>query len=697
MTCQTEVSQIKETLAQVPDLAQIDIDLPRRRLRITYDASQTGSEELVRILRKSGFAAKLAQKEHAWWDSTRTALASAMLGGVCWISALLIHLCLPETPPVVATVLLDCAILLGGIPLAEGLILAIIARKIDMHLLMGVGVVGAVALGDLWEAAATVSLFSLAVWLESYVSQRAMQATRGLAALTPNTARVLRNGVWEEVSPESVRPGESVMVRSGEVVPLDGVVREGVGFVNQAALTGESLPVEKRPGSLVYAGSLNSRGTMRVEVLRDSDDSMVARIQKLVAEAQARPTRFERLVDRFARYYTPTVIVVALAVALLGVVINSTGFPTRWATMDWIYFSLIVVVTGCPCALVLSGPLTAASGLFAAARRGLLVKGGEYLEAAAAITTVAFDKTGTLTIGSPTVHQVHALNGYSDHEVLALAAALEQWTDHPLASSILAEARRRDLPLPPASDVEFLEGRGIVGTVAKQKVFVGNDRLAHKMLATTSLALPGVASSSASSLVFVGSDTTLLGVVELIDPPKEDARKAIDELRQLGVNDVVVLSGDRNSVVRELAENLGITEYYGELLPEDKLRLVRQWEEEGKRVAFVGDGVNDGPALAAATLGITLGKDVTDLALDTARVVSISPELSQVARLVDVARKTTRILRTNLWLALAIKATVLVAAVFGLGALWMAVAADVGSTLVVAANGLRILLWPLQK
>jgi Cd2+/Zn2+-exporting ATPase len=486
---------------------------------------------------------------------------------------------------------------------------------------------------------------------------------------------------------DDVRVGDVVIVRPGEKIPLDGKVHRGDSYVNQAPITGESLPVEKVTGDDVFAGAINGRGVLEVEVTRLRRDSTLARIIHLVERAQSQRAPIQTFVDRFARVYTPIVLVLAVAVALLPPLVGGG----LWST--WIYRSLVLLVISCPCALVISTPVSIVSALAAAARKGVLIKGGARLERLAAVRCVAFDKTGTLTKGRLRVTDIIPLNGAGPADILALAGSVEARSEHPIGRAIVERAAADGVVLAPADRVEALPGRGAQGTVGQRDVVVGS----HRLFEERGLCSPEVEAAldalagQGRSTVIVGLDGQVAGVVGVADEVREAARDTVEMLGRHGVDRVVLLTGDHEIAARALAHSLGIAEYRAALLPEDKLAAVTELRSRHGALAMVGDGVNDAPALAAADVGIAMGVAGTDVALETADVALMADELAKIPYALRLSRATARNIRINIAFSLGLKGLFLIMALAGAATLWMAVVADMGASLIVIANALRLL------
>jgi len=563
------------------------------------------------------------------------------------------------------------------------------ARRLrpDMNLLMTVAAVGAIALGDWLEAASVSFLFSLSLALEEWSASRARRAVAALMDLAPPTARVKIPGGETEMPPEMVAVGAVFVVRPGERIPLDGRVLSGESGVNQAPITGESVPIHKSPGDQVFAGAVNGDGALEVENLKPAQDTTLAQVARMVNEAQTRRSATERWVDRFASVYTPIVMAAALAIMagpplLLG---------ADWS--EWIYRSLVLLVIACPCALVISTPVTVVATMAAAARNGVLVKGGEHLETPARLKVVAFDKTGTITEGLPCVESIVPLNGHSEADLLIRAAALEARGNHPIARAIVAYAASKGIAPASADGVRTVPGKGVTGTFDGRSYWLGSHRYLIERGGETpeALALAVQLESSGTSVVIIGGDNHVCGLIALSDAVRSDASDALAALRRAGVERLVMLTGDNRETGERIAAAIGFDEVRAELLPEDKVAAIDDLTARYGRVAMVGDGVNDAPAMARSALGIAMGAAGTDAAIETADIALMSDELGKLAWLVSKSRRMRAVLRQNIIFALGVKLTFTALALAGIATLWGAIAADMGASLLVVFNGLRML------
>jgi Cd2+/Zn2+-exporting ATPase len=577
--------------------------------------------------------------------------------------------------------------LFGGIPVGRRAWISARSGSLDINVLMVVAVIGALLLREWTEAASVVFLFALAQLLETRAMERARGAIRALMELAPAEAIVHRNGNEVRVPVDDVAIGDVVVVRPGDKVPLDGRVTAGESHVNQAPVTGESLPVHKQAGDHVFAGTINGRGAIDIEVTRLRGDSMIARIIHLVERAQSQRAPSQAFVDRFARVYTPIVLVFAVLVAVLPPLL----FDGAWST--WFYRSLVLLVISCPCALVISTPVSIVSALAAAARKGVLIKGGARLEELAKVRCVAFDKTGTLTRGRLQVFDVVGFDGVSRASVLATAAALESRSEHPIGEAIVQRAIADGIPVGSASRFQAHPGSGAEAIVDGVPVVVGNARLLRERGVDTSRVdemLERIAGDTRSA-VFVVRDGVAIGAIRVGDQTREAARESLELLRAQGVERIAMLTGDHAAAAATLGESLGIDDVRADLLPGDKAAAVTELRAKYGTLAMVGDGVNDAPALATADVGIAMGVAGSAAALETADVALMADELPKISYAVRLSKATARNIRVNIGFSLALKAAFLVLAIVGAATLWMAVAADMGASLLVIANALRLL------
>jgi Cd2+/Zn2+-exporting ATPase len=684
--CSTEEAVVRKTLDGFLGRQGYRFNAVTGELTV-HAAAEDG--RVVRELRTAGFGARdrrTLQEEPSFlerhadgiWTGAAAALAAA---GMIVEPA--------DSGGLASSALLGAAILTGGWRISRKAFGALRARTMDMNVLMILAVAGALAIGKWSEGAAVVVLFSAALMLESYSVSRTRRAIRSLMAISPAQAAVVRDGAEVLLAAGDVLPGETMLVRPGERVALDGMVLSGGSHVDQSPITGESIPVRKQAGDTVYAGSINVRGALQVRVTARHEESMLARIVHLVEEAEQKRAPVQAAVDRFARVYTPVVLGLGFLVAVVPPLVGGGLF------IEWFYRALVLLVIACPCALVISTPVTIVSALTNAARRGVLIKGGKHLETLAAVRAVAFDKTGTLTEGKARVTDIVALNGMSRTEILSIAAALEVHSEHALAEAVIAEATRNGA-VPATLRVEQFEaipGRGIRGSIDGVSYLFGNRELAHEAgIAGTELdSHLRELSADGETAVILARAGEVLAVVAIQDGLRGQSRQAIGRLGSLGVRHLAMLTGDQEPAAQQLAAALGIDTVRAGLLPEQKVEAIGELRRRYGTVAMVGDGINDAPALAAASVGIAMGVGGTDAALETSDVVLMSDDLGKLPFLFGLGHTTMRIIRQNIALALGLKILFLLLSVAGYATLWMAVLADDGAALLVIGNGLRAL------
>ena len=705
LDCAEEVAALKREVGPAVGGEEfLTFDILNARMAVLAGPRPVSPAEVVRAVARTGMSAEpwsegtpRADTAGFWERNRRTALTAAS-GGLLLAGAS-VHAALtgPRAafleegatagPPATVMALYLLSILAGVwtvLPKAWG---ALKRLRPDMNLLMVVAVVGAVAIGQWLEAATVAFFFALSLTLEAWSVGRARRAVAALMALTPPEARLLHpDGREEVVTPDRVPVGGRFRVRPGDRVPLDGTVVDGAGGVDQSPITGESVPVPKAPGDGVFAGTINGEGSLTVESTKVVTDTTLARITRMVGDAQARRAPSEQWVEAFARSYTPAVMALALAVLLVPPLLFGGG----WG--EWLYRALVLLVIACPCALVISTPVSVVAALAAAARNGVLIKGGAYVEAPARLKAVAMDKTGTLTLGKPEVVEVVALAGHTEAELLERAAALEGQSSHPLARAILAHAKARGVAVPPAEDFRILPGKGAAGRVRGTEYWLGS----HRYLEDRGQETPEVharleaLSAAGRAVVVVGNDRHVCGFIALADTVRPEARRAVADLRAAGIEHVVMLTGDNRGTAEAIAKLTGVDEVYAELLPADKVSKVEELVAKYGAVAMVGDGVNDAPAMARATMGLAMGAIGTDAAIETADIALMSDDLAKLPWLVTHSRRTLRVIRQNIGFSLAVKAGFVVLTLSGYSSMWAAVAADSGATLLVVFNALRL-------
>ncbi len=614
----------------------------------------------------------------AWWQSQKGRLTLACGG------ALIAAFAIGKLAPSISAYAYLAAMLIGLVPIARrAYAAALVGMPFSIEMLMTLAAVGAVLINATEEAAAVVFLFLVGELLEGVAAGKARASIQSLTALVPKTAQLEDNGQTREVAADSLAVGAIILVRPGDRIPADGVIISGESAIDEAPVTGESTPVRKGVDENVFAGTVNSDAALRVRVTATADDNTIARVVKLVEEAQDSKAPTERFIDSFSRYYTPAVIAIAALVAIVPPLL----FEGIWN--QWIYKGLAILLIGCPCALVISTPAAIAASLSAGARRGLLLKGGAVLESLRTVTAVAFDKTGTLTTGKPTVTDVVGF-AQSAPDVVRLAAALETGSNHPIASAILARASADKIIVPQINDAKALGGKGVTGIVDGIEVFFGSAKAASERLPLSAAQTAQIAAlyDEGKSVSVVIAGKAVAGAIAVRDELRPDALAGLRALTDAGIK-AVMLTGDNHRTASAIGKQLGI-EVRADLLPEDKQRIVTELQSQGLVVAKVGDGINDAPALAAATVGIAMGGG-TDVALETADAAVLHGRVGDVAAMIELSKRTMANIHQNITIALGLKAVFLVTTVMGLTGLWPAILADTGATVLVTLNALRLL------
>lgn len=701
MDCPTEEALIRKRLGSVPGIGELAFNLMDRRLTVAHTLDD--EQPILDALREIGMevvAEKQAQRDNCSscceadtpavsrkiWAMMAVSGAAALAAEIlAWTGAA------ENSPAVIALALFSIAT--GGLSTLKKGWIALKTFTLNMNFLMSVAMIGAIAIGEWPEAAVVIFLFALAEVIETLSLERAKNAIRGLMAMTPEIATVrLDSGEWREVAAADVQVGQTARVKPGERIPLDGVVTAGGSSVNQAPITGESIPVMKAAGDLVFAGTLNERGMLEFHITANKGHTTLDRIIRSVQEAQGQRAPTQRFVDQFARYYTPAVVVFAVLVAAVPPFLFGAAFE------PWFYKALVMLVIACPCALVISTPVTVVSGLAAAARQGILVKGGVHLENGRLIKVVALDKTGTLTHGKPVVTDVIPLVEWPTDTLLQLAASVDAHSEHPIAAAIVtawqmpADGNGTPRSLLPVTSFESLTGRGAKAVIDEQLYYVSNHRQMEELgicglhVEEVLRRLEGIGKTA----VILSTENAPLCVIGVADTVREHSAEAISQLHALGVASVM-LTGDNQTTASAIAAQVGIDDARGNLLPEDKLAVIDDLARRYGKAGMVGDGVNDAPALAKASIGFAMGAAGTDTAIETADVALMDDDLRKLPHFIRLSRDTSRVLRQNITLAIGIKAVFFILALAGKATLWMAVFADMGASLIVVFNGMRLL------
>jgi len=759
MDCPSCAGKVDKSLKRVDGVVDADENPTTGTATVIYDPDRTDRSALVAAIEGAGYevaggdeAADGTDGESAGdvdvappaeiWTSTRA--IKTWIGAVLVTLGLLFEFVLAGLNPEVASVLdyplsladvlFVGAVVASGLPVIRGGYYSARQRSLDIDLLMGTAIVAATGIGYFVEAATLAVLFSVAELLEDFAMDRARDSLRELMELSPDEATVLRDGEEVTVPAEDVAVGETVVVRPGEKIPLDGVVRKGESAVDESPITGESVPVDKTPGDEAFAGSIAAEGYLEIEVTSTAGDSTLSRIIEMVQGAQAEQTETEQFVDRFAGYYTPVVVVLAILTAAVpplaidgSATVEAAGFalslPGDWGT--WFVRGLTLLVIACPCAFVISTPVSVVSGITSAAKNGVLIKGGNYLEAMGEVDAVAVDKTGTLTKGELAVTDVVPADGEDADDVLRHAAALERRSEHPIARAILDRADDAGVDdLPEPSAFESLTGKGVRADLDGRTFYAGKPALFEELGFDLSEARAGLAGNERTdggtvaasapesatdadaatvadrirvlerqgkTVVLVGTDTDLIGVVAVADEVRPASKRAVERLRELGVGRVVMLTGDNEGTARAIAAEVGVDEYRAELLPDEKVEAVEALQEEWGSVAMVGDGVNDAPALATANVGVAMGAAGTDTALETADIALMGDDVGKLPYLYDLSHRGNAVIRQNIWSSLGVKALLAVGVPLGYVSVALAVVVgDMGMSLGVTGNAMRL-------
>lgn len=706
MDCAEEVAVLKRAVGPlVGSEDRLGFDILNGKMTVFPGEPNVTSDQVIEAVARTGLRAEPWQDrseraERTFWNRRGREILTAA-SGLATLAGLLTHglsqgwsgvlgsegLGMHTEVPVAARCFYGIGIATGVWQVLPKAWYAIRGLRPDMNLLMVIAVFGAVAIGEWFEAATVAFLFAVSLALEAWSVGRARRAIAALLELAPPKARLRDSGGEREVPPEQVPVGSVFVVRPGEKFPLDGVVRTGSSAVNQAPITGESAPVSKCPGDTVFAGTVNGDGVLEIESTRAATDTTLAHIVRMVGAAQSRRAPSEQWVERFARIYTPAVMLLAIAAFVIPPLI----FGGAWS--DWFYRALVLLVIACPCALVISTPVSIVAALAAAARNGVLIKGGTHVESPARLKAIAFDKTGTLTTGKMAVVDVVPLSGHDERELIERVAALEADSLHPLAEAIRAFATERGISPLPATNVQIMQGKGIAGQIEGRSFWLGS----HRLLEERNQETPdihdrlGRLAADGKTVVVIGNEEHVCGFLAISDRVRPDATSVIATLRSLGIEHAVMLTGDNSGTADAIARATGVDQVRAELLPADKVTAIEDLVRQYGSVAMVGDGVNDAPALARATVGIAMGAIGTDAAIETADIALMSDDLSKLPWLIRHARRTLTVVRQNIGFSLAVKALFAVLTFLGHASLWAAIAADAGASLIVIANGLRLL------
>ncbi|WP_347548185.1 heavy metal translocating P-type ATPase [Pseudalkalibacillus hwajinpoensis] len=684
MDCGSCAMTIKKHLSRNPNVQEVRVSFSTGKMQVDHTTNQM---EIVKEVQRAGFDASLDSSEH---QKDQASGKKKGRPNTTTISGIFLALgfagSFSNVPVEFITALYAMAIVIGGFKPVKSAFYAIKSGSLDMNVLMASAAIGAALIGEWFEGATVVWLFALGNTLQNRSIERTRESIRSLINLTPSEATVKSGDQLIRKAVEEVEVNDVIIVKPGEKIPLDGEVLIGASSINQAPITGESLPVDKQQGDTVYAGTVNESGSLDIRVKKLVKDTTIAKIIHLVEEAQEKKAPTQAFVDRFASVYTPIVFVLALSVMVLPPLF---GFGT-WG--EWLYKGLALLVVACPCALVISTPVAIVSAIGNAAKNGVLIKGGTFLEKAGAIQAIAFDKTGTLTEGKPKVAEVIALN--NDREkLIAIARTIEEYSTHPIAQAITTYAEERDIPVKEGKAFKAIAGKGAQATIEGAEYFAGNPKLFKEMNVSLNDIEGRIESlqRDGNTLVVVGTSTEILGIFAVADTIRDITVQSIQTLKGVGMKEMVMLTGDNEGTAKKIASETGVDRYFAELLPEDKVTAIKKLQNEGKSVAMVGDGINDAPALATADLGIAMGGAGTDTAMETADIVLMADNLEKLPHTIRLSRKAMNIIKQNIWFSLITKLAALVLIFPGFLTLWMAVLSDTGAALLVILNSMRLL------
>ncbi|HHT9144417.1 MAG TPA: heavy metal translocating P-type ATPase [Candidatus Wunengus sp. YC61] len=685
MDCQDEVAIIEKKLISLVGIKDFQIYLATQGVKVVCDPSLISIQQIIKSIAETGmkaFVVKEARLKTAWWKEKR--IIALSLCGIFTLTAFVLEKV--GWKGIITIILHSTGIIVGSYYPAKMAFGALRTLTLNIRTLMVTGAIGAVTLG-LWEEAATVVfIYLLGDILEIYTVSKSRGALRMLMELAPKEALVRRNGKETVLPVEEVEISNVIIIRPGEKKPLDGKVLKGYSSVDQSPITGESIPVEKKEGAEVFAGTFNQRGVLEVMVTKLSKDTTLAKIIHSVEEAQARKSSYQRFGEKFGKYYTPAMFALAFAVAVVPPLLIG-GFSY------WFYRGLVVLVVSCSCGIALSVPVAVIAAIGNAARHGVLIKGGIYLELAEKLKVIAFDKTGTITIGKPAVTDTIPMNNQREETILQLAASIESHSEHPLGETIVSYAKERGLNLQTVDTFESLPGMGVKARIGTQEYCIGNKRLFSQFSIPIDKALVQISEleKQGKTVVLLGSQKELLGIIAVADKVRREAKDVIQTLKQEGIKRVIMLTGDNEGTAESIAREVGVDEYYAKLLPEDKVAAVKKLKEKYSYIAMVGDGVNDAPAMAEANAGIAMGAAGTDIAIETSDIVLMSDDLTKIPYIITLSRRAVRNIRQNIIVSLLIIAFLVPAAVCGWIDLVPGLLINEIGGLIVIANGLRLL------
>ena len=682
MDCGSCAKSIENHLNTLSSVKNVSVNFSTGKMKIEHYNSV---EDITSEVSKIGYRASLQSNQKSIQTNK-----NKNENGLVILSGVLISLgyigSFNGISPLMSTMLYAIAMVISGYKPVKSAFYAIKSRSLDMNVLMSVAAIGAALIGEWLEGATVVWLFAIGNLLQTKSIERTRNSIRNLMDLAPPEAWVQVGKDIIKKPVEDIAIGDIIIVKPGDKIPLDGEIIQGESSVNQAPITGESIPVDKEIGDTVYAGTINENGSLEMKVTKVTEDTTISKIIHLVEEAQEQKAPTEAFVDKFASIYTPIVFILALVIVVLPPLL---GFGT-WG--EWFYKGLELLVIACPCALVISTPVAIVSAIGNAAKNGVLIKGGTFLEKAGAITAIAFDKTGTLTEGKPKVSEIKALTE-SDEELLSIALTLEDYSTHPIAKSIVGYANEKGIQPKNGELFKSIVGKGVQATIEEDIYYAGNLKLFEEMNVSLDNVRKHVQEieNKGKTVVIIGTQNQIIGIIAVSDTIRETTASALKALTQNGVNQTVMLTGDNEGTAKVIASEANVNRYFAELLPEDKVDAIKKLQNEGHKVAMVGDGINDAPALATADLGIAMGGAGTDTAMETADIVLMADNLDKLPYTMKLSRKALTIIKQNIWFSIIIKVIALVLIFPGWLTLWIAVLSDTGAALIVILNAIRLL------
>ncbi len=710
LDCASEVAQIRKSLEGFQGIDSLSFHILDSFVEVEYSPEVTDTEAIQTQLISTGWTATLHNNsyqkdtESFWKKNNRLILT--ILAGLFLFMGVFSNFILSDHKfslnvfrssshsetdlPLVTQVFYLLSITFGGFPVVLRAIKSVQQYRADMNVLMTVAVIGALAINEWLEGVMVTFLFAISLALESWSTGQAKKAISNLVSHMPD--KVLHrtqsetDSDWKESPVSEIKKGDFIQVQPGDKIPLDGTVINGESLVDQSPITGESVPVEKNEGEEVFAGTLNTTGTLEIQVTKLSDESLLANIQKTVLKAQANQAPVEQTVEKFARVYTPIMLVISFLIMTVPPLL----FHGVWS--EWFYKSLVILVIACPCALVISTPVSIVSALSSAARKGILIKGGRYLEQAASIKTIAFDKTGTITFGKPVIEKIISLNNYQENQLLEIAASIESHSPHPFSNAIVNYAINNKISFKQAEEYQYETGQGGRGIVHGKEYWVGGLRMLKNRLPGNLDQIEKIRNweTEGFSTILIGNKDHLAGCILFRDSLRPDSIEMIRTLKKEKISKTVLLTGDNKLTAQRIGKETGIETVYAELMPDEKSKIIQQLKNESGPVMMVGDGINDAPAMAISDLSLSMGKG-TDIAIETSDMTLMNENLKNIPGLIRLSRRTIQIIRQNITFALGIKILFLLLTVAGFASMWLAILADTGASLIVVANGLRLL------